>query len=62
MNLWSHSSGLQESEFGLLELSAPGVGPGQVEQDLDVVKLEELLQAVFVHLNGGNVLKKMTMF
>ena len=51
------SSRFEQSQFGFLQLAASGVGTSQVEEDLDVVKLEEFLQTIFVHLNRGHVLK-----
>ena len=52
----SHPPRLQQRHLGLLQLPVLGVRPRQVEQYLDVVRLVELLQAVFVHLDGGDVL------
>ena len=52
----SHPPGLQKRHLGFLKLSVFRVCSGQVEQYLDVVRLVELLQTVFVHLNGSDVL------
>ena len=52
----SHSPRLQQRPLGVLKLPGLKVGSRQVLQDLDVGMFEELLQAVFIHLDGGDVL------
>jgi hypothetical protein len=53
-----HSSCFEQGDFGFLEFAASGVGPSQIEQNFDVVELKEFLQAIFVHLDGGDVLQR----
>ena len=56
--LWRNSAGFEKSYFCIFQFSTLGVRPGEVEEDLNVVILEELFQAILVHLDRGDVLKE----
>ena len=47
-------SDLDKRRFGLAQLSGPEIGSGQILKDFDVGIFEELLEAIFVHLDGGD--------
>ena len=52
--IWRYVSYFDQSRFGLGQFAGSEVGPGEILEDFDVGILEELLEAIFVHLNGGD--------